>query len=92
MSKQNKRQPFDFEKWIAAAVNDADARKYGVTVAESEDHKRFSIIDHAVELIDRSHGEGYAVKHPRHVVHFVLECISKIGQRLRVIERQKGLK
>ena len=60
-------------------------------IAENEAHKRFAIIDHAVYLIDRAYGEGYAVKHPDRVADFLLECISEIQPRLRVIERQGGL-
>jgi hypothetical protein len=46
------------KKWIAEAVREADAKTYGISVSEIENYERFAIIDRAVELIDRSYGDG----------------------------------
>lgn len=81
----------DFKKWIAEAVHEADAKTYGVSVSDIENYERFAVIDRAVQIIDHTHGKGYAVEHPLKVADFLLECISKIEYRLQVIKRQGGL-
>jgi hypothetical protein len=55
--------PYDFEKWIAEAVDqyaEANNRKaaaeYGISIAEHDKWNRYAIIDHAIYLIERSYG------------------------------------